>query len=237
LTLPPRGRLSGGYLLAALVAVILVGGQLTSCSAVRNGFQARSGPVILRAAGSALEAAKTFEIQADSTTSGRPVSLTFEIGGPNVGEGSFVSSGLSFEAEELRGLDYFRSRTLWAQVGGTSLQSALGYRWVYVPAKSSTAAELTAAFRSLTSPAVLAGQLTGRVASAVRGRATTFRGRPVVAVTEPGGGTVYVATTGKPYPLRWVQSSQSRVTFSRFGRDFRITAPKGALNLTAILAS
>jgi hypothetical protein len=47
---------------------------------------------------------------------------------------------------------------------------------------------------------------------------------------------VYVAITGEPYPLKWLQSSQSQVTFSKFGQDFGITAPKGALNLEAILA-
>jgi hypothetical protein len=234
--LPARDGPAGRYLFVALVAAVLAASQLASCAAAPNGFQAKSGPAILRAAGSALEAAKTFEIEAISTTSGHQASLTFEIGGPNLGEGSFASSSLSFEAEELNGLDYFRSHTLWAQVGGSSLQSALGYRWVYVSAKSSTAAELTAVFSSLTSPTVLADQLTGKAASAVRGRATTFSGQPVVAVTTPGSGTVYVAITGEPYPLKWLQSSQSQVTFSKFGQDFGITAPKGALNLEAILA-
>jgi len=231
---PQSRRLSKGLVVvsAALATVLL----LSSCAAAANGVATKSAPAIVDAAGAALVSAHTFEIQATSAGSGTPATLTFKIEGKNLGEGTFVTSSLSFQAEELHGTDYFRSQTLWSQVGGPTLQGALGYRWVYISASSSTATELTAVFGTLTSPPTVAKQLTKDAQTSVRGKVGTVDGQPVISVTEPKAGTIYVATTGKPYPLRWEQGSVGRVVFSNFGAHFNIEAPKGAVNLAAILA-
>jgi hypothetical protein len=233
--IPPRtGRLSKLLMLSTLaLAIALV---LSSCAAPANGIATKSAPAIVDAAGAALVSAHTFEIQATSGGSGSPASVTFKIEGQNVGEGRFVTSSLSFQAEELHGTDYFRSQTLWSQVGGPTLQGALGNRWVYISASSSTATELTAVFGTLTSPPNLAKQLTKDAQTSVRGKLGTVDGEPVISISEPKAGTIYVATTGKPYPLRWEQGSVGRVVFSNFGAHFHIVAPKDAVNLAPILA-
>lgn len=234
MTRPQSRRLSKVLSLgtAALAAALV----LSSCAAAANGIATKSAPAIVDAAGAALVSARTFEIQATSASSGSPASVTFKIGGKNLGEGSFVTSSLSFQAEELHGLDYFRSETLWNQVGGPTLQGALGNRWVYISASSATATELTAVFGTLTSPPTMAKQLTKDAQTSVRGKVGIIDGEPVISVTEPKAGTIYVATTGKPYPLRWEQGTVGRVVFSDFGARFNIKAPKGAVNLAAILA-
>jgi hypothetical protein len=233
--IPPRTHRLSKFLIlgTSAFAVALV---LSSCSAAANGIATKSAPAIVDAAGAALASAHSFEIQATSGGSGTPASVTFKIEGKNVGEGSFVTSSLSFQAEELHGTDYFRSPTLWSQVGGPTLQGALGDRWVYISASSSTATELTAVFGTLTSPPTVAKQLTKDAQTSVRGKVGSLDGEPVISVTEPKAGTIYVATTGKPYPLRWKQGSVGRVVFSNFGAHFNIKAPKGAVNLAAILA-
>jgi len=231
----PRTRRLSKFLIlgSSALAVVLV---LSSCTAAANGIATKSAPAIVTAAGAALVSAHTFEIQATSGGSGTPASVTFKIEGKNLGEGTFVTSSLSFQAEELHGTDYFRSQTLWSQVGGPTLQGALGDRWAYISASSSTATELTAVFGTLTSPTTVAKQLTKDAQTSVRGKVGTVDGEPVISVTEPKAGTIYVATTGKPYPLRWEQGSVGRVVFSNFGAHFNIVAPKGAINLAAVLA-
>jgi hypothetical protein len=232
-TRPQSRRLSKGVILGstALAAALV----LSSCAAAANGVATKSGPAIVNAAGAALISARTFEIQATSGGSGSPASVTFKIEGKNLGEGSFVTSSVSFQAEELHGIDYFRSQTLWNQVGGPTLQGALGNRWVFISAGSATATELTAVFGTLTSPPTMAKQLTKDAQTSVRGKVGNIDGEPVISVTEPKAGTIYVATTGKPYPLRWEQGTVGRVVFSNFGVHFSIKAPKGAVNLAAIL--
>lgn len=208
---------------------------LCSCAPASNGIEKDSGREILEAAGAALSSANSFEIRAASTVNSSPASITFEIEGPHRGGGTFASATVAFQAEELGGVDYFRSKTLWRQVGGASLQADLGDRWVFIAATSPTAAELTLAFGELTSAHGLAGELTKGDATAVRGKADPLAGRPAVAVHEPPAETFYVATTGRPYPLRWVQSTAGYVDFSDFGKNFHLKAPHKPLNLAAIL--
>lgn len=226
----PAGRL---WLAAALALATAL--ALTSCAPASNDVQKDAGSAILAATGRALTSARSLEIRAVSTQAGGPASITFEIEGPNQGEGTFTSSTVSFQAEELRGVDYFRSQTLWSQVGGASLQSDLGDRWVFIAASSSTAAQLTQAFGELTSVRALAGAITKGAATAVRGRVDPVAGTESVAVRVPPSQTIYVATTGKPYPLRWVQSATASVSFSHFGDHFHLKAPRKPLNLAAIL--
>ncbi|HVB14617.1 MAG TPA: hypothetical protein VNH38_07670 [Candidatus Dormibacteraeota bacterium] len=220
-------------LTTAAVAALLT---LSSCGAAPNGVQKENGAAIVRAAGVALGSAHSFEILETLTDKGNTESLTFDVEGKNEGGGSFTTSSLSFQAEELKGIDYFRSKTLWDQVGGATLQAALGDRWVYLAASSATAAELSQAFAGLTAPKSLASLLTSDAPKSVRGNATRVRGQPVIAVKEPKGGTIYIATTGAPYPLRWVRGSQGSVDFRDFGKTFNLKVPKNAVNLAAILA-
>ncbi|MGC2191142.1 MAG: hypothetical protein WA751_02285 [Candidatus Dormiibacterota bacterium] len=217
---------------AALLSTLI----LSSCAASPNGVQKENGKAIVTAAGKALGSARTLEIQATSTVQGSQGSITFDIEGKNQGEGSFTSSTISFQALELKGTDYFRSKTLWSQVGGVSLQTDLGDRWVYIAAKSSTATGLTQAFATLTSPKQLGLEISKQAATAVRGKVAVFKGQPVVEVKESSTEALYVATTGKPYPLRWLQAAAGDVTFRDFGKRFHFRAPKKPLNLAAILA-
>ncbi|HUY10287.1 MAG TPA: hypothetical protein VMW80_12765 [Candidatus Dormibacteraeota bacterium] len=217
---------------AALVATL----ALTSCAPEPNGIQKEKGPAIAAAAARALGSARTFEIQASSTVQGSQGSITFDIEGQNEGVGTFTSSTISFQAEELRGTDYFRSTTLWSQVGGAGLQTDLGNRWVYIAASSSTAADLTQAFATLTSPKALEMEIAKQAPTAVRGKASVYEGQSVIAVSEPPTRTLYVATTGNPYPLRWVQPGSGSVIFRDFGKRFHLKAPRKPLNLAAILA-
>ncbi|HEY6538894.1 MAG TPA: hypothetical protein VI138_07650 [Candidatus Dormibacteraeota bacterium] len=229
-----RGHPGRRKLEVALLAMALMG-LLSSCAAASNGVAKESGPAILRAAARALGASHSFEIRASSTIASSPASIDFEIEGPNRGGGTFASASVSFQAEELAGVDYFRSKTLWDQVGGQSLQTALGDRWVFIAASSSTAAQLTQAFGSLTSAHDLAAQLLKGIATAKRGKLGALGGRPTVEVTESPAAAVYVATSGRPFPLRWVQSTAGYVDFLNFGKSFHLKPPAKPLNLAAIL--
>jgi hypothetical protein len=70
------------------------------------------------------------------------------------------------------------------------------------------------------------GQLT-------KGGRSTFNGQSVIAVNDSAGGTLYVATTGEPYPILVSNSGQSgeRLTFNRFNETVTLTAPRHAINL------
>ncbi len=227
----PTRRRGVGLAAAGLALALLLG----ACGPGANGIQKETGPAIIKAAGKALSRAHQFQISENLTSQGHTESLIFNVAGPNQGEGTFSTSGLSFQAEELDGVDYFRSKNLWSQVGGTSLQQALGDQWVFAAASSPTAAQLSAAFAGLTSAKSLAAQLTAGAKGAVRGKVSSLDGSSVVAVAEASAGTVYVATHGTPYPLRWDHGSEGSAEFRDFGRHFKLKKPKKPVSLAAIM--
>ncbi|MGH7609889.1 MAG: hypothetical protein ACREOD_08175 [Candidatus Dormibacteria bacterium] len=196
----------------------------------------QSGAKILEAAAQAMARAHSYQIVAQygsGTTSKR---MTFDVQAANVGRGSFSTGTFSFEAEEVGGTDYFRSRDLWAQVGGSALQTALGDRWVYIAANSTTALQLTQAFASLTSPTQLAALIRQGQARALRGPALNVGGEPAITVREPGGAVFWVATSGPPYLLGGDQPGPTLIHLNRFGARFGVHRPQHALSLQSLLA-
>ena len=65
----------------------------------------------------------------------------------------------------------------------------------------------------------------------------TLSGRPVVVVRQRDGSRLYVANTGRPYPLRgdYKGAEAGRVDFSEYDAGFRITAPTDAIDIPALL--
>jgi hypothetical protein len=62
-------------------------------------------------------------------------------------------------------------------------------------------------------------------------------GQKVVAVTDKTkGGTLYVATTGKPYPVQISKpgAGGGRVVFDHWNASVALTAPANAIDLTQL---
>ncbi|MGH7640765.1 MAG: hypothetical protein ACREN7_06820 [Candidatus Dormibacteria bacterium] len=220
--------------IAASVLALLGAALFSGCGAPDNGVSHEKGPKIIQAAGKALASAKSFQVRETLNGSQGSETLTFDAQGSNEGRGTFTAKGLSFEAEELGGVDYFRSPNLWSEVGGSSLQQAIGGGWVYIASDSPTAAELTQAFAGLTNAKGLANQLTAAAKGSKREGRSRVAGQPVVAVAEPKAGTVYVAAQGPAYPLRWDHGAQGTASFGDFGKRFQLQKPKHALSLQAL---
>jgi hypothetical protein len=91
-----------------------------------------------------------------------------------------------------------------------------------------------ASFGQLTSIKSLIGSLPHGHGTLTKGSTSTLAGQPTIAVTSSKGGTMYVATTGKPYPLQVSKNSggqSGKVTFSDYNKAFTITAPASSINI------
>jgi hypothetical protein len=80
--------------------------------------------------------------------------------------------------------------------------------------------------------AVLAGH--GKLA---KGGRSTVAGQKVIAVNDTTmGGTLYVATTGKPYPIEIAKTGPAggRVVFDRYNQPVSLSAPADAIDLTKL---
>ena len=91
-----------------------------------------------------------------------------------------------------------------------------------------------ASFGELTSIKTLMGSLTKAHGTLTKGATSTLGGQSVIALKSSKGGTMYVATTGQPYPLQVSKNSggqSGKVTFSDYNKAFTITAPANSINI------
>jgi hypothetical protein len=68
-----------------------------------------------------------------------------------------------------------------------------------------------------------------------KGSTATIHGTKALALVDSGsgGGTLYVAETGKPLPLRITQNASSgSIDFTDYGAKVTTTAPSGAIDLS-----
>ena len=83
----------------------------------------------------------------------------------------------------------------------------------------------------------LFSQLLSSHGKLAKGKTTTVRGQQVVAVNDTtNGGTLYVATTGKPYPIEISKtgSTGGQLVFDHFNQPVTLTAPAGAIDISKL---
>jgi hypothetical protein len=111
---------------------------------------------------------------------------------------------------------------------GASSASKLADRWVIVQASVANG------LPTLKSLATSLSQHTGPLSAA---GTSTISGQPVVGVKSSNGGTLWVATTGTPFPVRLSAPSgkSGELTFSEWNTATPPTAPAGAKSIASLL--
>jgi hypothetical protein len=217
-----------------LTFAITTGLLLSGCG--DNGVALKKPRQILTESAAALSSAKSFEEQGRVSTSSGTGTFTFKVGGVDLGEGSFSLGKLKFHLAEVKKTDYVKSATLWEAVDGGALQQLLANRWVSIPASNPLAKELTEGVAALTSSKSTAASLTKGDQKAMREGRTTVDQQGVVKVVLTKTTSVFVATSGSPYPVRVTTSKGGYLNLSDFDTNFSITPPKGSVNLLDVIA-
>jgi hypothetical protein len=128
------------------------------------------------------------------------------------------------------------SDAFYRKLGGSAAAQLLAGKWL----KVSTSTPEFASFSSLTNmrkllDTVLVGH--GKLEKGPTHPTTTIGGRQAVAVKDTTrGGTLYVATTGKPYPLQISKtgSEAGTIRFDRWDEPVTITPPASSVNLSEL---
>lgn len=195
-----------------------------------NGVAARPPDVILRTAVTTLDRARTVHVQGSFQEGGRPTALNLDMVRGRGVEGSVEQGGLSFQLVSINRTVYIKAGSrFWQHYAGSLVAPLLEGRWFRAP----LAGQL-AALAPLTSVARLVASLTALPGTLVKGPQTTVDGRRVIAVQDPTqSGTLYVATTGPPYPIEITGRGARRGTlvFDRFNQPMTVTAPPNAVGL------
>jgi hypothetical protein len=210
-------------------------GALAGCggSSSDNGVASKSPDGILGAASDAVNHASSVHVAGSIVSSGVPLSLDLNLVSGRGGRGQMSESGLTFRVVAVGMTVYIQGTpAFWQHFGGAKAAGLLSGRWLKAPASGQFAsiAQLTNMQQLMTDLLASHGNLT-------KGGVTTVRGQQVVGVSDKiRGGTLYVATTGHPYPIEIKKqgSSGGQIVFDRFNQPVALTPPADAIDLSQL---
>lgn len=188
------------------------------------------GETILAKARAGLASAKSVRIKGTLSDKGERTDLDMRIG-HGVGSGTMRVPYHGKPAfSELRAVDgriYVRSPQLAKAAGGSAVAELLGNRWFY-----SSKGEASKPFEPFTDVAAFAAIVTTDGPFSKKGT-STVNGIPVVALADSGS-VLYVATTGRPRPVRMAPTSgdgTEHLDFSEYDAPLNVTAPPDAFDI------
>ena len=224
-------RIAGvGCLVVAATVLAGCGGGSSS-----NGVAAKTPVEILAAAKTAATQASAVHIAGSIQEGTTPLTLDLHLVAAKGGKGHMSESGVGFDIVRVGDKAYIRgSEAFYKQFGGASAAQLLKGKWLV---GSATTGKFSALTPLTDLHAFFTGAL-GRHDKLTKGAETTVNGQKVVALKDgANGGTLYVATTGTPYPVELVSpgnGKQGKVTFDQWNSTVTITAPKGAIDLSKL---
>jgi hypothetical protein len=194
-----------------------------------NGIAAKSESDIVKAAHDALTHARSVHVKGAFSDGGKRTAMDLRLG-QNACEGSIKSPSNGTNARvfirSVGGRTYMRSPEMIRALAGTAVARQVGDRWFYSSKSRSDP------FKGMTRPADFAEVLTtdGPVS---RGRTTNVDGVPALQLLDSGS-TLYVATTGTPYPLRIEPDPPQRgerLDLTDYDAPLDVVAPPDAIDI------
>jgi hypothetical protein len=189
---------------------------------------------IVAAAKSAADSAKSVHVFGSVAGKSSAVTLDMELVAGEGGHGQLSENGLSFELIVTGGSVYIKgSPAFYAHVGSPAAAQLLQGKWLKAPTGSGQFASIG----SLTDLRRLVDSALANHGTLAKGSTTTVNGQPAIAVNDVSkGGTLYVATTGQPYPIEVTKAGHGggKVTFDRWNQPVTLNAPANAISLPAL---
>lgn len=224
-----------------MLASLLLATGATACggaSGTGNGLQSKSAAAIIRATTRASESAKSVHVSGSLQQQGTIIALDLKMVAGVGATGRMSDGGKHFAIVLDHSTLYINGGpSFWQAFGNAPVAKLLQGKWLKTPATGDYAsiakfASLRAFFRQIFS------QTTGPVAKAA---AKTIKGRPTIGVRDlENTGVLYVATTGKPYPVEVDGGTSSktgttgRLDFTDFNAPVTIRAPKHSISATQL---
>jgi hypothetical protein len=224
-----RARASIFAVSASWLAVALAG-----CGgASNNGVAAKSPDAIVTSASNAANGVKSVHVSGTVTSAGSPVTLDLGLVAGKGGGGQMAQNGLSFNIIDLNNEVYLNgSDAFWRHVGGNAAAQLFHGKWLRAPATGQFAS-----LASLTDVHTLFTKLLTVHGTLAKGATSTVDGQKAVAVHDTTkGGTLYVATTGQPYPIEISTpgSQGGRIVFDRYNQTASLNPPKNSIDVSQL---
>jgi hypothetical protein len=216
----------------SFAALVLAAAALAGCGSAAdspNGTASMSPQEIVAEATKAAQAAATVHVAGSIVSARRPISLNMELVSQMGAEGTVTLGGSGVQLVQLERTLYLKGNGDFdRRVLGRDAARRLRGRWLQGATGSPALAPLA---RLCDARRLLARLLAGH-GRLLRAGASTVDGRKATAVEDAAaGGTLYVASTGVPYPLELVKGGAhaGTVVFDRWNRPVTLTPPSNAV--------
>ena len=199
-----------------------------------NGEAAKPAAQILHDARRAALAARSVHVAGAITSGAGRIALDVNLLGSRGGRGRLAINGLGFQIVRIGSTAYFSgTEAFYRRVSNAAAAQLLNGKWLKA---SATSGSQFASFAQLTDMRTLLSSVLSPQGTPTKAGTTTYRGTRVVALTDSsGGGTLYVASQGPPYPVAIVDATRhGAVTFDRWGAPVSLAAPADAIDLSAL---
>ena len=224
-----RLSLAGSLLALALPALAGCGSSSSG-----NGVASKSAEAIVGEAKAAADAATSVHVSGSVKSSGSPVALDLNLAAGKGATGQISQNGSTFKIVIDGSTAYISgSDAFYRKLGGSAAAQLLAGKWLKVP----TTTPEFASFSSLTNMRKLLDTTLAGHGSLQKGSTTTVAGQQAIAVTDTTrGGTLYVATSGKPYPLQISKdgAEAGTIAFDKWDEPVTISAPASSVNLSEL---
>lgn len=216
-----------GILVVLALALAGCGGS----SRAGNGVASKPPARIIAIATAAATAAASVHVAGSILSEGEPISLNMELDAQKGGQGQVTLGDLSIDLVNVDRAVYVKAGSaFYSRFAGPAAARVLQGKWL----RGSNVSGPLASFTSLTDlHKLLSSTLAGHGALS-RTATTTVNGQNAVGVTDAaGGGTLYVASTGTPYPLEIVKqgAGAGKLVFDRWNQPVSLVVPPNPVNL------
>jgi hypothetical protein len=233
----PSSIVSHAVLALGLLSAVLAGCGGSGGGSSENGVASKAPGEIVAATKAAADSASSVHVSGSIVSDGSPITLDMSLVAGQGGRGQLSENGLSFELIELDGTVYISgSPAFYKHFAGSTAAQLFQGKWLKAPATSGDFAALA----SLTDlRKLLDAALENHHGKLTKGDTTTVAGQKVVGVNDASdGGTLYVAVTGKPYPIEIAKNGAGggKVVFDRWNEPVTLKAPADSVDVAKLQA-
>jgi hypothetical protein len=233
-----RPILRARTILSSCLVLVLSLVALAGCgsSSSGNGIASKSAEEILKESKAAAASASTVHVSGSVNSAGSPVTLDLKLAAGKGGTGEISLNGLSFKLILVGQTAYMSgSSAFYNHIGGSAAAQLLAGKWLKVSAASGE----FAAFGQLADMTKLLDSTLTSQGTLTKGATRTVNGQQAIAITDAKGGILYVATTGKPYPVEITKtgSESGKITFEDWNQPVDVAAPANSIDLAELKAA
>jgi len=209
------------------------GSSSSPAPAADNGESAKAPAQILSDVTDAVRGAQSVHmsgsVNSDSTDIGFDVKLSSD-----AAKGTLTLSGNDIHLVRVGDAAYFSgSPEFYKMVAGDAAASLLQGRWIKVPKGDSR----FASFEQFTDKGKLFSSMLQAKGTVTKSGTRTYNGQKVIVLRDSdGGGDLYIAASGKPYPVAIVSTGdkQGTITFTGWDEPVDVSAPSDAIDLSQL---